>query len=576
MEFEKINVVDSRFVNETPHVELMRGPASVSKNVSAVTGGTVNPQGPLNWNIPITTQGLALDTRWFVEYAMQITATVTPNGTAGATANFPLLAVGQNISLAPYPLNSLITNASVLINEKQVCAYDISQYRELLLRLTDTNKLNPDQLCPSLVEQSFAYYPDALFTRSDPMSSYSDSDFGAGFIPNGAYPINFSATNTSVAGNTAAAGVTGAVDVTCTINGYEPLLISPCNWNSSQENDESCPFYVRNLQINCPLYLDNSAPRCFRVRQFCAGNNLAITLTNFRLNFTKALLHYETISPPLLDGYRLPPFSVHHTYDIITNSASGSLFVANQATSQDIPLLNQTFTGMPRFIILGVMKDKNRYTVDQASFFYPIQKLVISNGNTQNILASYTFEDLFSMSRKNGLKQDYISYSGSANVIGYTNAGLIKPTTTVQTCGGPVIIDTKDLQLPFNVTNGSSGNFNMTFVATVNNNEQVTTTTVADSVVTVTTAKGYSTPILKMMAIYDEWIVTNGSTLSTEVMKSLLSPSAPLEKAPIKASNEDPQEVVGGALRKMKNQRGSATNISKGEAMAKLSKRLAY
>jgi hypothetical protein len=106
MEFEKINVLDSRLVNETPRVEMQRGPASVSKNVASVTGGTVNPQGPLNWNIPITSSGLALDTRWYVEYAMQITATVS--APTGATAEAPILAVGSNISLAPYQISYVL------------------------------------------------------------------------------------------------------------------------------------------------------------------------------------------------------------------------------------------------------------------------------------------------------------------------------------------------------------------------------------------------------------------------------------------------------------------------------------
>ena len=56
MEFEKINSIDSRLINETAKIEMQRGPASVSKNVAAVTGGTVNLNS-LQWNIPITSSG---------------------------------------------------------------------------------------------------------------------------------------------------------------------------------------------------------------------------------------------------------------------------------------------------------------------------------------------------------------------------------------------------------------------------------------------------------------------------------------------------------------------------------------
>jgi hypothetical protein len=543
-------------VNEMAKVEMQRGPASVSKNVAAVTGGTVNLNS-LQWNIPITSSGLAVDTRWYVEYDLDISVPVTVLS-ADITNPNPILAVGTNICQDAYPLASLMGQSSVLINEKQVCSYDISQYRQLLLRTIDSQKLNPDQTCPSLVEQGIAFYPSAYLTRANPMSSYADADFGASFVPNGSYPIAFSANN--IGGAT----VNTVVNVVCTVKGYEPLLMSPCNWNSSKENDESCPFYVRNIQINCPL---SSANRFFRFNTAVSSGNSTIaigtpTLTAFRT----ANLHYFTLAPPLLEGYRLPSQSIHHTYDIVTNSVSGVAFQGNAGETQDIQLTNQNLSGMPTYIVLGAMKDKNAYTADQASFFFPIQKLVISNSNTQNILASYNAVDLFNMSRKNGLKTDYVSFSGVANVVSYTNTGALKPSAKVQTCSAPIIINVKDLELPYNVTNSSSGNFVFNFTATVANSEFK----VAGTLLT-------STPILKALFIYDEWIVSDSQTLLTDVKRSFLSPSAPLESAPIKADNEEVNEVVGGALHKMKSySKGSASNLSKSQAVAKLSKRLAY
>lgn len=558
MEFEKVNSIDSRLVNEMAKIVMQRGASSVSKNVAAVTGGTVNLNS-LQWNIPITSSGLAVDTRWYVEYDLDITVPVTV-GAADIVAPNPVLSVGTNICQDAYPLSSLMGQSSVLINEKQVCSYDISQYRQLLLRTIDSQKLNPDQTCPSLVEQGIAFYPSAYLTRANPMSSYADADFGASFVPNGSYSIAFSANNTG--GQAQGGGNTQ--NIVCTVKGYEPLLMSPCNWNSSKENDDSCPFYVRNIQINCPL---SSANRFFRFNTAVSSGTSTIaigtpTLTAFRT----ANLHYFTLAPPLLEGYRLPSQSIHHTYDIVTNSVSGTPFPGAVGESQDIQLTNQNLSGMPTYIVLGAMKDKNAYTADQASFFFPIQKLVISNSNTQNIMASYNAVDLFNMSRKNGLKTDYVSFTGVANVVSYDNTGALKASAKVQTCSAPIIINVKDLELPYNVTNSSSGNFVFNFTATVANSEFK----VAGTPLT-------STPILKAMFIYDEWIVSDSQTLLTDIKRSFLSPSAPLESAPIKADNEEVNEVVGGALHKMKSySKGASNNLSKSQAVAKLSKRLAY
>jgi hypothetical protein len=562
MEFEKVNVLDARLVNEVPRVSMERGASSVSKNEISVTGGTVNPSA-LQWNIPITSSGLAVDTRWYVEYELTMTVPIKAV-TATIAVGTPALVVGQNICLDAYPLSSLMTQSSVLINEKQVCSYDISQYRQLLLRTVDNSKLNPDAICPSLVETGISNYSQSFLTRSNPMSTFADSD--ANFVPNGAWPLTFSA------GNTAGIAYTNAnfTNITVSVKGYEPLLISPCNWNLSKENDESCPFYVRNIQINLPL---GSASRFFRFNESYAigTSTIQVDYANIAVNtFTKAVLHYYTVAPPLLEGYSLPKQSIHHTYDLITNSISGVAYAGNKgnAETQQITLSNQNLSGMPRFIVLGAMKDKTQYTASQSSFFFPITQLVISNGNTQNILASYKMQDLFAMSRRNGMKVDYLSYSGVANVISFASDGTPYAASPVQTCSAPVIIDTRDLELPYNVTNGSSGNFVMTFQATVLNSE----------INPVGGGNAYlsSTPVLKALFIYDEYIVTDSVTLQTDIKKSFLSPSAPLENAPIKASNDEVNEVVGGALHKMKSSHGGSSNISKSQAVAKLSKRLAY
>ena len=72
MEFERVNIVDSRFIQDVPRVEMLKGASSVSKNVAAVTGGTVN-SSMLSWQIPITSAGLAVDMRWYVEYSVSFT-----------------------------------------------------------------------------------------------------------------------------------------------------------------------------------------------------------------------------------------------------------------------------------------------------------------------------------------------------------------------------------------------------------------------------------------------------------------------------------------------------------------------
>ena len=574
MEFERVNIVDSRFIQDVPRVEMLKGASSVSKNVAAVTGGTVN-SSMLSWQIPITSAGLAVDMRWYVEYSVSFTINCTATGTTTVAGGGGMLVPGLNICPAAYPLNSMITNASVLVNEKQICAYDISQYRELVLRLSDMQKLNPDSSCPSMVEMGIADYTQSFLTRANPMASYNDADFGGnGFVPNGSWNI----ITTVPAGQTNPGTNGTATNVVLTCNWFEPLLISPCDWQTPKsEPSGSCPFYVRNIQINCPI---GDSGRFFRFNPTASVNSTTVAINSVSApTFATANLHYFTLAPPLLDGYRLPSTSIHHTYDFKTNSVMGVPFIAGgivapatqiKINTQDINLSNVNLTGMPKYIILGATKDKLQYGKTQSSFFFPISKVVVSSQNNQNILASFNQTDLFNLSRKNGAKIDYNGFCGTANVTGYLGTGVnVLNSYPVQLCSGPVILEVSDLDLPYNITNGSSGNFVFNFTVTVNNTEYVV---VAGGAPTVTAT---STPFLKALFVYDEYLITDGATLQSDIKQSFLSPTAPLESAPIHASG-DVVGLSGGVLHKMGQSKGGPSNLSKAQAVAKLSKRLTY
>ena len=580
--FEKENVLDARLVNEGAKVEMVRGSASTSKNTIQVSGGSPNTSS-FQWNVPLTSSGLALDTFFYGEYQLTFDITIANSGAAAvSTAAGPFLRPGVNFSMAPYPVSSLMGNSSISINEQQIMSYDVGQYRELLLRMTDTQKLNPDQFCPSLVETSYAHYADAYLTNANPMSSYADASFGTSFIPNGAFPIINAPVPTtpgyiSNAGGVAlATGDSGKIQVI--VNVSEPLLIAPCSWDRLKDNDGPCPFYVRSLNITCPINVN--ANRFFRFNESFqldtteANVNARINVTSVTLvGCSNALLHYTTLQPALLEGYSLPMLSVHHTMDIVTNNViSPSAFAATQLATVDVSLTNQNVTGMPRYVVVGAKKDARAssasggYSFSDASWFFPISKLVVSLGNEQNILATYEQEDLFIMSRKNGLKCDYVTFTGLSQTLGNPAGGFANSAVPVQLCSSPIIIDVRDLKLPYNIVNGSSGNFTFNITATVQNNE--TTNNGA--------TWGTSKPMLAVAFLYDSYIVSDAATLMTTVKRSFLSPTDPLEPAQIKSEAEVSPDgaVVGGAIHRMRASHAGPTNLSKSAAVARLNKRI--
>jgi len=584
--FEKENVLDARLANEGAKVEMVRGSASIAKNIIAVSGGNASSAlSAIQFSVPITSSGLALDTFFYGEYTLQFLVQLGNNGTT-VSLNTPLLVPGVNFSMAPYPVSSLMGNSSISINEQQIMSYDVGQYRELLLRMTDTQKLNPDQFCPSLLETSYSHYSDAFLTNSNPSSSYADAVMGTGIVPNGAFPIGFPGTagawniNTSQnanagpngAGNGLVATANALQNVLVEVTVCEPFLIAPCSWDRLKDADGPAPYYVRSLNITCPI--NTNANRFFRFNEnlALAGGGQLVVKSVTLSGCTKCNLRYTTMQPPLLEGFSLPALSVHHTMSVVTNNIVASRAFANtQNAPLPISLTNQSVTGMPRYIIVGCKKDSRAvpasggYSYSDASWFFPIQNLTISLGNEQNIMASYSQQDLFTMSRKNGLKIDWITFSGLGQTIGFDATNAPTVGKLVQLCSSPVIIDVRDLKLPYNVVNGSSGNFVFNFNAIALNNETSDGTTF-----------GTSTPMLAVAFLYDSYICTDASTLMTTIKSSFLTPTEPLEPAVIKSEAEIAPDgaVVGGAMHRMRASHAGPTNLSKSAAVARLNKRI--
>jgi hypothetical protein len=225
--------------------------------------------------------------------------------------------------------------------------------------------------------------------------------------------------------------------------------------------------------------------------------------------------------------------------------------------------------------VLGCRPELNAYDPTNATWYYPIQTLTVTLGNNQNILAEYNIVDLYRASVRNGLKQDYISFSGVGSSVSFTAAGgagavSVAVSKPVQTCSSPIILEIgEDITLPFDVVNGSQGNFNFTFNVVCLNTEKPNASGVGT---------GLSSPSLFFMALYDTYFSTDSKTLMSSISRSLISPDLALEVKENVQEHEVPQSAdseVGGALNKMKSA-GYANNVSKSSAVSRLSKRLVH
>ena len=577
MQFHPVNQINEKFISKEPIVPLIRGASSVSKNTISVVG-TPNTSN-LNWNFPITS-GVCTDLDWYGTYVLNFSVAVKNNTGADIAGNTVLLTYGTNMCVADYPVASLVTNLNCKLNEQQLMNYNVADYKNMLLRLGDHNKVVGESICPSMIETGFASYVDSYLTRGNIMASYSDASFGSGEIPNGAWgaicSIDSTSNTTNPAGNLAS-GATQYVNVTVTIN--EPIISAPFLFQHLQKNSESSPYYLRNVIIN--MALNSVANRFFRfggnIQPVPSAGNNGLNVTSVTLtSVTSAQVNFFTYSAPLIKGFSMPENSTIKCFDIVTSNVVGKAFVPATSATQKLILSNQSLSGLPRYLVLGCRPELNTYDATEATWYYPITNLTVSLGNQQNILAEYNIVDLYRASVRNGLKQDFISYSGVGSSIAFTTAGAgagavsVAVSKPVQTCSSPIILELgTDITLPFDVVNGSQGNYNFTFNVTCQNTEAPNASGVG---------QGTSSPSLFFMALYDTFFTTNSKTLMSKLSQSLISPDLALEIKDNVQEHDVPQSTeseVGGALHKMKSA-GYANNVSKSSAVSRLSKRLVH
>ncbi len=329
------------------------------------------------------------------------------------------------------------------------------------------------------------------------------------------------------------------------------------------------------------MALNSVANRFFRTQMstFTPPGGTALTIVGATLtSVTNAQMNYFTLSPPLVKGFSMPEKSIIKTFDIVTSNVVGTPFSGDvtKPLTQQIPLTNQSLSGLPRYIVIGCRPAMSAYAPYQATWYYPITNLSVSLGNNQNILATYSQVDLYRASVRNGLKQDYISFTGIGSSVSFTAAAggavSVVASKPVQTCSSPIILEVgTDITLPFDVVNGSQGNFNFTFLVTCQNTE-------SSNPGTTPLGSGTNTPNLFFMAVYDTYFSTSSKDLMSTISRSLIAPDLALdvkENVPEHEVPKSSESEVGGALHRMKSA-GYASNISKSQAVSRLSKRLVH
>jgi hypothetical protein len=423
----------------------------------------------LTCNIQIPSESIVSDARvlWKSDLNLTISATGVP---VGAQA----FQYGLTDSLTSYPLQSLISTASLSINNATSSSnyQDIMPFIKLLEDCDSLDKMNSTS--PDMVNQYWGMYSDAILTNSNPMASYNEASYDNARIPNGAYPATITVnhyvggvlTNNSLIST----ATTDTWTIYVTFKGLtEPFLaLSPF---TNRDFNKAGLLGVNNLAMT--LNIDSACKKVWATGNSFVnggGNGLSSYITSITLGnpssnglgFTNASLLFNFLTLTDLQYSKVSTRSVTSFTDYSRYiSPSASSPVVAPLGSGSVAFQNIQLNQIPNLLVFGLRVPMESQTWAYTDSFLKISSVSITLNNTSGIIASADITNLFNCSIDSGSHQSFYSFNGQANAI--QNGA----STTVPTMGSMIVINpAKYLCLNPLLSNSSIGQFNLQITVT--------------------------------------------------------------------------------------------------------------
>jgi hypothetical protein len=394
-----------------------------------------------------------------------LTATGVPNGDLA-------LNYGADSALAPFPLSSLMTTATAQINNTAV-SVNLQDILPQLLRLNNSRELYRfNSTTPSLPDQAYARYGDAVGANNNPLAGYSNASYDIDQVPRGSHPISMSVVHTITAGGQDDSLIstdpadTFVIEISTVV--AEPLFLSPFIFGDPEYNQQGLlginnMTFTFNIAATCKRLFSTSSPYITGISLGTAANPNGFTSSTAIagvLNQPSApalLLKFLSTQPSdLIETKNVVPYMDFPRY--LTSSANTTA-VAAQA-SATLTSSNLQINQIPDLFIINVRKPMSSMTIEDADSFFSVNNISINLNNQSGLLSSASAYDLWRLSVKNGSTQSWREFSGVANIaVGGTGKG-----SNINTTGSLLVINPAyDLSLPDYITCGSLGNYNFQF-----------------------------------------------------------------------------------------------------------------
>ena len=413
------------------------------------------------FNCQIPSENTLIDRNVLINATYKIVLTIR-NITAGSTAfNY-----GLGECFQAFPIHSSIKNMTCSINNTSFSINTQNVIQQLLKLIEPREFQRYNGMTPTLCDLYFNNYTDAIGSKGDITGDYKDASYDNQLVPRGAHPLkSITVLHNKTAGGTDTSLVSTNINdiwtITLESEFTEPLLLSPFLFHSKHNFNNQSIYGIQSINLN--INLDTSLKRFFT-----SNNNdisIAFDTTNPITN-AKLLFNFLNIQETdKIPSRNIVPYVDYPTYI----SSDSDIINANQ--SKSINSQNYQLNQVPDLFIICVRRPMASMTIKNTNSFLPIRNISINFNNKSGLLSSATVQDLYRLSKINGSVQSWYEFFGYAGKANSNPANTALSQYLYTTTGSLIVINpTKDLGLPYYLSNGSIGNFNIQFKIDVINN----------------------------------------------------------------------------------------------------------
>jgi hypothetical protein len=548
-DFKLVSIVDSQLEDINSEITLPIITGAQSSTYATFNSQQSSGNSQINFNIAVPSLSTAVSRHFLVQSTISLkisfVGTTTAHQWIGGSTLFDY---GNSNALQAFPLNALlstlqsnINNCNLSVNTREIMAGLMKMYN-----YEELSKYN--SMTPALVDSFYQDFQDGLQSNNNVLSNYSTGGFAKEYQPRGTFvatAVGYITVNgiqtiqqpDALFVQANGDGTSPVEYIILTFTTTEPLLfLSP--YISGLSNNQASFLGINSLTItmnlgDCSRIMSNASYAMTGTAITAPSSSVKTidTVTLVETTANKLLLNFFTL-PPNLFARIEPKNTVNFNQYSSWNYTSSTPIAPGASTT--IQMNNIQLNQIPNKILIYCRN--SALTTYDSNWFFVITSINLSMANRSGLLSSATPIQLYEMSVSNGLQMSYYEFSGS----GMSNTGGTSTTSgtpgPVSTIGSILVIDPAlNLSLDPQYTNCSSGQFNVQFTVTIQNQCKIGTASIIPTLYLVVCNGGLFTTETGTSSVYTS-LITQEMCLDTK------------DKTPVMDSHTYHEEVVGGNI----------------------------